>query len=108
MSINMKSYPYLFSYACFTCRKAFKQARRNLITIETNHRTWLHEAAVHTCPQCSGKLWNMGRKFKPPRKDDETAWEKVYEWRTQARDVVTKGSQLLHRIEEDARIRTRR
>lgn len=99
----MRIYPYLFSYACFTCRKSFKQPLRNEgLPVPTQQ---LRQISDHKCPECGDNLWNMGRKFKPPRKDDEAAWQWVYEWRTQARDPITKGSLLLHRIERDAGLR---
>jgi DNA-directed RNA polymerase subunit RPC12/RpoP len=53
---------YLSHYACFNCRKSFKQDP-------------LNESLPHTCAECSAELHDMGRNFRPPRKSDKNAWE---------------------------------
>jgi DNA-directed RNA polymerase subunit RPC12/RpoP len=51
------------AHECFKCRKSFKLKER--------------EDESAKCPQCDGKLYSMGRSFKPPKKDDEEQWIKV-------------------------------
>lgn len=53
---------YLSHFACFTCRKSFKQDP-------------LNESLPHVCPECSGALRDMGRNFRPPKKAAKNAWE---------------------------------
>jgi DNA-directed RNA polymerase subunit RPC12/RpoP len=53
---------YLSHYACFDCRKSFKQN-----PIESDH--------PHVCPDCAEKLSDMGRDFRPPRKAAKDSWE---------------------------------
>jgi hypothetical protein len=56
--------PYLFPFACFECRVAFK-------------RPYLGGAWVRKCPQCGGRALGLSRNFKPPSKSDLSQWEKV-------------------------------
>ena len=53
---------YRSHYACIDCCKSFKQDP-------------LNDALPHSCPNCSGKLHDMGRNFRPPKKTDKKAWE---------------------------------
>ena len=53
---------YLSHFACFACRKSFKQDP-------------LNESVPHVCPECSGALHDMGRNFRPPNKSATDAWE---------------------------------
>lgn len=53
---------YLVAHACFSCSKSFK----------------LHgEGKDKVCPECEGPIYEMGRSFKPPKKNDKKQWEKV-------------------------------
>lgn len=54
------------SYACFECRKSFKRKH----DVDGGVRSL-------PCPQCAGPAFNLGRHFKPPKKDDTAQWEKV-------------------------------
>ena len=54
---------YLISHACFECRKSFKIAPRPD-----------YSAA---CPNCGGKLLEMGRSFKAPPARNLEQWAKV-------------------------------
>lgn len=96
--------PYKSHFACFDCRKAFKQpaieewlavrgrdfAYRELVDL------WSHRAALarreaelgirlvdlqveyrdsaHCCPVCGEPMVDMGLDFKPPRQSDVKAW----------------------------------
>lgn len=53
--------PYLVAHACFECRKSFK----------------LTDGEQHVCPGCGGKLHEMGRSFRVPRRDNVEQWRKV-------------------------------
>jgi hypothetical protein len=96
--------PYKEHFACFSCRKAFKQppiedwlAVRDLgYVYKELHRLWLHKLglerreeelghrladleaeyrdAVHNCPECGEPMADMGLDFKPPRQEDVRAW----------------------------------
>jgi DNA-directed RNA polymerase subunit RPC12/RpoP len=64
-----KQLKYLMQYACFDCRKAFKR-----------YVSYLPEdkpQPEHNCPECGGKMWEMGRTFKAPKQDDVKQWRKV-------------------------------
>jgi len=32
---------------------------------------------VHSCPECMGEVFDMGRSFKVPKKSDHEQWAKV-------------------------------
>ena len=56
---------YLIAHACFKCNKSFK------LSVESGKTT------PNTCPDCSGKIYEMGRNFKAPKKTDKKQWKKV-------------------------------
>jgi DNA-directed RNA polymerase subunit RPC12/RpoP len=56
-------------YACFACRKAFRRRLRSDIK-----RPGLAERPAR-CPQCGLLMADMGLDFKPPKQQDQTAWE---------------------------------
>ncbi len=53
---------YLFPHVCLACRKSFRKPM---------------SAAPRTCPQCSGNLTRLSRKFKAPKTRDLIQWAKV-------------------------------
>lgn len=57
-------YVYKMRFACFDCRKAFKEANPD------------YEGTV-VCPQCGTTMAAMGLDFKPPRQTDTKAWAVV-------------------------------
>lgn len=59
----MPSPQYLVAHACFDCRKSFKIAPRPDF------------AAI--CPNCGGRIVEMGRSFKAPPAKDTEQWAKV-------------------------------
>lgn len=97
--------PYKRHYACFSCRKAFKQppiddyldsrgrgyvykqlrqlwASTKVLQLrehELGHRlSDLEEEyrnATHKCPECGGEMIDMGLDFKPPKQSDAKAWK---------------------------------
>lgn len=56
---------YKDRWACFSCRKAFKDF----------DKSGSRESAK--CPQCGDEMSYMAKDFKPPRKEAKTQWEKV-------------------------------
>ena len=58
---------YPMQFACFECRKSFKQ------------HMWVSQFDKHQplCPQCGAKMWLMGRAFKAPAKSSVKQWRKV-------------------------------
>ena len=99
-----RSGPYKTHYACFSCRKAFKQppiedyldsrgrgyvykqlsnlcANMKALRLreeELGHRLSDLEAeyrnATHKCPECGAEMIDMGLDFKPPKQSDAKAW----------------------------------
>ena len=63
---------YLHPHACLQCRKSFK---RKLVP----EQRYLGPvpAKLCRCPQCSGPVVALARKFKPPSSDDLKQWAKV-------------------------------
>lgn len=55
---------HLQHYACFGCRKAFKQP-------------FSADLPERACPQCRQPMTIMGTDFKAPRQDDVRQWQKV-------------------------------
>ena len=77
-------------YACFSCRKMFNQmALRRTEKLDKVK-----------CPQCKVEMHNMGKDFKPPRKENVQQWRKVellarrgYRWQ-QTHDSVPVDDKL--------------
>ncbi len=65
----MKRYKFLMQHACFECHKAFKQDVYYLPEGKPQPES--------VCPECGGKMWEMGRTFKAPKQDDVKQWRKV-------------------------------
>jgi hypothetical protein len=100
--------PYKQHYACFSCRKAFKQPpisdwlavrgrgyiydelillwsyKRGLERREEELGVRLsalqdeYGSATRTCPECQSPMIDMGLDFKPPRQTDEKAWRLLH------------------------------
>lgn len=63
--------PYKDIYACFKCRKVYKQTSRyELEKAEIEKRQY-------KCPQCSEIMKDMGHDFKAPKQNDYKQWLKV-------------------------------
>ena len=68
---------YRDHFACFRCRKAFKQWQW-----ESGRETYWKTGSrlryaprVFTCPECSDTMVNMGLDFRAPKKDEREAWQ---------------------------------
>jgi hypothetical protein len=63
-----KGADYAMSFACLNCRTSNK---RHFDGYPCDYpKTML-------CPVCKGESFNLGRNFKPPRKNDLSQWKKV-------------------------------
>ena len=99
--------PYKIHYACFRCRKAFKQPsiedwtrvqgtsyalsqlrrvtwnpkllaeREELLGVTLDHIETQYKNATFKCPECTDAMVDLGRDFKAPRKTDRRAWEAI-------------------------------
>lgn len=63
---------YTMQYACFDCRKVFKQAKSYFPTAQQASRE-------HLCPDCSKPMNLMGTAFRAPRRNDFRRWRHVAE-----------------------------
>ncbi|MGF6355964.1 phage FluMu protein Com [Paenibacillus sp. 4624] len=63
--------PYKEIYACFNCRKSYKQVSPYDLSKETAARL------EHKCPQCAEVMVNMGHDFQAPKQTDIKQWTKV-------------------------------
>ncbi len=100
--------PYKRHFACFKCRKAFKQppvsdylgvqglsfAFSELSRVQHHPNTLQRREgelgvtlaeiesryvdAIHKCPECSEPMIDMGLDFKPPRQADTKAWRNLH------------------------------
>ena len=67
---------YRDHFACFQCRKAFKQWQWE----DCEEGQWKAKPRMHhvpreiVCPDCSRPMVDMGLDFKAPPKDDCEAW----------------------------------
>ena len=59
-------------FACFTCRKAFKQIGSSAWDPDVPQRPF-------PCPECKEPMARMGRYFKAPPQRAVRAWHKVHE-----------------------------
>ena len=62
-------------YACFACRKMFRQPMRG----DMARPIGKEEPRVVACPQCGQTMTNMGKYFETPRQTDVKQWRKVQE-----------------------------
>jgi len=67
--------PYKEPFACFTCRKAFKQVNRWELPKELQPKKG--ENRLCKCPQCGRPMADMGHDFKAPKQNNIKQWEKV-------------------------------
>ena len=63
---------YKAPYACFKCRKMFKQTSTSDIRVK--QRDTRSEVK---CPQCKQLMKAMGHDFKTPKQNDLKQWKKV-------------------------------
>ena len=59
--------PILYQYACFVCRKAFKQS----------WTAWTDDAVANVCPECSRPMTYMGTAFRAPKQSNLNQWKKA-------------------------------
>ncbi|MFC4098892.1 hypothetical protein [Paenibacillus xanthanilyticus] len=63
--------PYKDNYACFACRKVFRQtSAHELDKSEQENRHY-------RCPQCGETMKDMGHDFQAPKQTDLKQWKKV-------------------------------
>lgn len=63
--------PYKDIYACFNCRKVFKQTSGYELS-ETDNQN-----RKYKCPQCGEIMKDMGHDFKAPKQSNIKQWAKV-------------------------------
>ncbi len=75
---------YKRHYACFECRKTFKQPFRLEPVFEMTSRGVGYRAGQNLiptgsvqCPQCKKPMHHMGHDFKAPKQSNLKQWEKV-------------------------------
>ena len=73
-------------YACFFCRKVFKQpdlkeASGHFVTAIQAHASKRKIREINQerfcCPECGKPMEIMGRNFRAPRKENKREWKKV-------------------------------
>lgn len=69
--------PYKDRYACFACRKAFKRRKASDLAAHMRPTHGVAEAVAVRCPDCGGRMHDMGMDFAAPRRDDVRQWRKV-------------------------------
>jgi len=66
---------YKEPFACFDCRKSFKQTHR--CELPKSRRPPEGEPRVVPCPQCGKPMAHLGHDFKAPPRHDVKQWEKI-------------------------------
>ena len=66
---------YKEPFACFDCRKVFKQTTR--WGLPESERPLPGERRLIVCPQCGQPMADMGKDFHAPRSRNVKQWEKV-------------------------------
>lgn len=66
---------YKMPFACFDCRKSFKQP--NVHDLPDHIRKEITGPRICKCPQCGKPMASMGHDFKPPKQNDIKQWQKV-------------------------------
>ena len=67
--------PYKEKYACFSCRKVFRQPPQSDIVAKVRLDTIGNRLAK--CPECGEPMHNMGLDFHTPRQTNRKQWRKV-------------------------------
>ena len=66
---------YKLHYACFGCRKMFRQPPLYELAVDPQPTTVT--GRVVPCPQCGERMHDLGLDFKAPKQRDLEQWEKV-------------------------------
>ena len=70
-------------WVCFECRKQLRkplhQKRSPEWLAETQSLRWKRKVIREdrSCPECGAALVNMGKYFRPPRRENKQEWENV-------------------------------
>ena len=77
---------YKAHYACFDCRKAFKQPFQVKKIPEMTPRGTvffqskvIRHVASECCPECKKLIHHMGHDFKAPKRTNLKQWKKSFE-----------------------------
>jgi len=63
---------FLYKFACFDCRVAFKRRATENPSTGSAHQA---EAEIsHSCPNCDHRMAFLGRNFAAPPKQDASGW----------------------------------
>lgn len=65
--------PYKQHFACFGCRKMFRQPPLDELAVPLPTGA----ERVVSCPECGERMHNLGLDFKAPKQRDVEQWEKV-------------------------------
>lgn len=65
--------PYREHFACFRCRKAFKQTAD--ADLPADRRPTPGHPRAAPCPQCRTPMAEVGKDFEAPRQSDVGRWE---------------------------------
>ena len=65
--------PYKEHFACFACRKAYKQIAR--ADLPEHERPAPGEPRAVPCPQCRAPMADVGPDFEAPRQSDVKRWQ---------------------------------
>jgi hypothetical protein len=60
-----RAMPVLYQYACFSCRKVFKQSWSN------------DQVGANVCPECAKPMSYMGTAFRAPKQENVDQWKKA-------------------------------
>lgn len=63
---------FLFTFACFDCRIAFKRRENEDASSGTAHQS--DSEIEHKCPNCGHRMAFVGRNFEVPPKASNSAW----------------------------------
>ncbi len=83
---------YKQHFACFECRKVFK--RTNKVELSEELRKRDQEGLIVYCPQCHGRLRDVGFAFKPPKQADAKAWEEYRTYLEKSFDYQIRNSHI--------------
>ena len=67
--------PYKEPYACFDCRKVFKQTNRWELSKALQPKPG--QKRICKCPECGLPMADIGFEFKAPKQTNKKQWEKV-------------------------------
>lgn len=72
--VNKRIEDYPHHFTCFDCRKMFKKTIKYEFVLQYSSYPEFFDKYRPICPDCGRNMLNMGRGFRPPKRNDLKKW----------------------------------